>query len=248
MDKKNKSDTLKQREKAQKDLLELKKMKAGMLDTEHLKDDDKKIVPRTLEEKADNFFYHHKTKVIICSFLAVVLTILIVSCATRKDYDAKITIYCYEYVETQVADASARWFEEFYPDVNGNGKSEILCTECSFSDSGTELQETINQKQQKIMTILSDPEALLFILDEKSIEYLNGISEDGILFPESHIVELPDEYYKALPDDRYSVQDTEKKRYLCLRNIEDFLIEDEAKENFAAAKEVLNKVKKMTND
>ncbi len=246
MDKKNKSDTLKQRQKAQKDLLELKKMKAGMLDTEHLKDDDKKIVPKTLEEKADNFFYHHKFKVILGSFIAIVLTILIVSCATRIDYDTKITIYCYEYVDTKTADATARWFEEFYPDANGNGKSQVLCVECSFADNGTELQETITQKQQKIMTILSDPEALLFILDEKSIEYLNSVSEEGILFPKRNIVELPAEYYQALGDDGYSAQNAEKKRYLCLRNIEDFLVEEKAKENFAAAKEVLNKVKKMT--
>ena len=43
MDKK-KSETLRQREKAQKDLLELKKMRAGLLDTEHLDDSDKKII------------------------------------------------------------------------------------------------------------------------------------------------------------------------------------------------------------
>ena len=42
-----KSDTLRQREKAQRDLLELKKMQSGELDTEHLRDQDKKIVPKS---------------------------------------------------------------------------------------------------------------------------------------------------------------------------------------------------------
>lgn len=243
-----KSETLSQREKAQKDLLELKKMKAGMLDTEHLNDDDKKIVPKTLEEKTENFFYHHKAKVIVCGFLAIVLTVMIASCFTKINYDAKITVYCYEFVDTKTADATGDWFEELYPDVNGNGKTEITCVECSFADNGTELQETITTKQQKIITILNDPTALLFILDDKSIEYLNSVTKDRELFTKENIVELPKEYYEALSSDRISFKDTEKKRYLCLRSIEDMLIEEDAKESFAAAKEVLNKVKKMTNE
>ena len=51
-----KSETLKQREKAQKDLLELKKMKMGQLDPSSLDDSDKVITPKTLDEKCDNFF------------------------------------------------------------------------------------------------------------------------------------------------------------------------------------------------
>ena len=73
MNNNNKSDTLKQRAKAQKDLLELKKMQAGQLDPALLNDDDKKLVPKTLDEKADNFFYHNKVKLIVLGFLAVVL-------------------------------------------------------------------------------------------------------------------------------------------------------------------------------
>ena len=88
-----KSETLKQREKAQKDLLELKKMQMGQLDPSMLNDDDKKIVPKTLDEKADNFFYHNKAKLIVLGFLAIVLTVLIMSCVTRTDYDATVTIY-----------------------------------------------------------------------------------------------------------------------------------------------------------
>ena len=240
-----KSETLRQREKAQKDLLELKKMRAGMLDTEHLNDDDKKIVPKTLEEKADNFFYHNKYKLIFCAFTAIVLTIMIVSCFTRVDYDAKITFYCYEYVDSKVLEASDEWFKDIYPDVNGNGKVEVLCTECSFDNHGTELQETITTKQQKIMTILNDPTALLFVLDDESIKYLNSISKSGPIFPEENIVLLGEDYYSCLTNDRYSLIDTEKKRYLCLRNIAGTTIEEKAKETYAAAKEVLEKVRKM---
>lgn len=238
-----KSETLRQREKAQRDLLELKKMQAGQLDTSILNDDDKKIVPRTLEEKADNFFYHHKAKLIVCGFLAVVLTVMIVSCVKRPHYDSTVTIYCYEFVDTVTVEDTAEWLEKLHPDTNGNGKVEILCTECSFSEK-TELAETVTQKQMKIQAILTDASAVLFILDENSLKYLNGISENFTLFTEENIVELGDEYYNALSKDRIGYE-TDKKRFLCLRTIDETVIEGKAQNNYDDAKKVLEKVRSM---
>ncbi len=236
-----KSETLKQREKAQKDLLELKKMQMGQLDPSMLNDDDKKIVPKTLDEKADNFFYHNKAKLIILGFLAVVLTVLIMSCVTRTDYDATLTIYCYEYVDTQTIEETQRFMEKLHPDTNKNGKTEILCTDCSFSED-TDLVETVNQRQMKLQTLLIDGKSVLYILDDKSIEYLNSISDEFTLFEEENIVELDSSYYNSLSDGRISFKE-DKKRYLCLRTIDETAIEDKAKQNYEDAKEVLEKLK-----
>ena len=74
-----KSETLRQREKAQKDLLELKKMQRGEISPETLKDDHKKIVPKTLDEKCENFLFYHKYKLMFAAVAAVVLTIIIIS-------------------------------------------------------------------------------------------------------------------------------------------------------------------------
>ncbi|MBO5852253.1 MAG: hypothetical protein J6Q74_00380 [Clostridia bacterium] len=241
---KNKSETLRQREKAQRDLLELKKMQSGALDTEHLKDDDKKIVPKTLDEKCDNFFYHHKTKLIIFGFLAVVLTIMIASCFTRIDYDATVTIYCYEFVDSETIEETAEWFETFFGDTNLNGKVEVLCTDCSFAKE-TDFAETITQKQMKIQAVLTSAESLLFILDEESLEYLNSITDSFELFSEENIVELDDSYYNSLSGDRLSFKDKNKKRFLCLRTIDDTLIEGKAQKYFDEAKKALQKVRNM---
>lgn len=236
-----KSETLKQREKAQKDLLELKKMQMGQLDPSILKDDDKKIVPKTLDEKADNFFYHHKAKLIGLGFLAVVLTVLVMSCVTKTDYDATVTIYCYEYVDTNTVEETAVYIEKLHPDTNENGKTQILCTDCSFSED-TELMQTVNERQMKLQSILMDGESLLFILDDESIAYLNSISEEITLFKEENIVELSENYYNSLSDGRTSFK-ADKKRYLCLRTIDETAIEGEAKKNYEDAKEVLEKLK-----
>ena len=77
-----KSETLRQREKAQKDLLELKKMQRGDIDPSILKDDDKKITPKTPDEKIENFFFYHKYKLLFAAAVAVVLAIIITSAIT----------------------------------------------------------------------------------------------------------------------------------------------------------------------
>lgn len=241
MDNNNKSDTLKQRAKAQKDLLELKKMQSGQLDPALLNDDDKKIVPKTLDEKADNFFYHNKVKLIILGFLAVVLTVLIMSCVTRTDYDATVTIYCYEYVDTQTIEETARWMEKLHPDTNGNEKVEIICVDCSFSED-TDLMQTVNTQQMKLQTKLMDGESMLFILDDESLEYLNTISENLTLFEEKNIVELDSSFYNSLSDGRISLK-ADKKHYLCLRTVDETVVEGDAKQNYEDAKKVIEKLK-----
>lgn len=236
-----KSDTLKQREKAQRELLQLKKMQAGQIDPSILNDDDKKIVPKTLDEKCDNFFYHNKTKLIVFGFLAVVLSVLIVSCATRTNYDATLTIYCYEYIAPETTKEVAKWMEELHPDTNGNEKVEILATDCSFS-MDTDLSETVSAQQMKIQALLMDNEAMLFILDKESIEYLNSISKDFNLFEEENIIRLDNDFYKRLSDGRIGLEDT-KEHYLCLRTINKTALEGKAQKNYEDAKKVIDTLK-----
>lgn len=235
-----KSETLRQREKAQKDLLELKKMQMGEIDPETLKDDDKKIVPKTFEEKRANFFFYHKYKLIAAVAAIIVLAIIIHSTVTRPNYDAIVTIYCYEYVDEQTTEDTSVWMEKYFSDVNENGRVDVLVNECSFAPD-TDLADIVRTKQLKIQTMLIEEDALLFILDDESLEYLNGISDSVTLFSEENIVELGENYYSALSDDRYGMLE-EKKRYLCLRTIDGSAIEGKAQKHYEAAKKVLEAV------
>lgn len=241
----NKSETLRQREKAQRDLLELKKMQAGQIDPSVLNDDDKKIVPRTLDEKADNFFYHNKIKLIIFGFLAVVLSVLIVSCATRTNYDATLVLYCYEYIAPETVKEAGRFVQDLHADTNENGKVEILATDCSFSNE-TDLAETVSTQQMKIQALLMDSEALLYLLDDNSLNYLNSISKDFNLFTEENIVKLDDNFYKTLSDGRIGLEEG-KDRYLCLRTINQTTLEGKAEKNYNDAKAVIEAVKAEQN-
>ena len=79
-----KSETLAQREKAQRDLIELKKMQAGEI-APGPKPSEDAVEPKTFKEKVVNFFYHYKLAVIAGVFGAVVLGILIGNLITRTD-------------------------------------------------------------------------------------------------------------------------------------------------------------------
>ena len=119
-----KSETLRQREQAQRDLLELKKMQMGQIDPASLPKEEP-IVPKTLEEKKQNFLYYHKYKVIVAVAVAAVLSFLIYSGVTATKYDAKTAIFCYRFMTTDQASAIGAYLENYYPDMNENGKVDV---------------------------------------------------------------------------------------------------------------------------
>lgn len=238
-----KSDTLRQREKAQKELLELKKMQQGRMETDSLKKEEK-LVPKTFGQKLGHFMNYHKFKVLAVAAAVAVLGFILYSTITAPRYDGKVTVYCYEYFSEEDLTYIENWITPYYPDVNENGETLLLVTDCSFS-LDTDQKSYVDNMMLKIQSILSgQKDAMLFILDEKSIEYLNGISEDFILFTKENVVEIPESFYEDLPEGRYTFPDN-KKRYLCLRTIGGTSLEGEkAKQNYKAAKQVIEKLKK----
>lgn len=237
-----KSETLSQRESAQKELIKLKKMQQGQLDTASLEKTEKTEL-KTFSEKFSHFMNYHKYKVIAGVVGAAVLAFIIYSAVSIPNYDAKVTVYCYEYVSAEELVGIEEWIEEYYPDVNENGKVEILATDCSFSLE-TDQKSYVDNMMLKIQSVLSnDKQAMLFILDEESMNFLNGISDEIVLFTKENIVELPDSFYDALPKDRHNLLPG-KTRYLCLRTIGSTAVETEkGKENYKKAKEVIEALK-----
>ncbi len=239
MDKK--SETLRQREKAQKDLLELKKMQRGEIDPSVLDDSHKKITPKTLDEKCDNFFFYHKYKLLFAAACVAVLAIIITSMITTPKYDAALTIYCYEYVAGSEIEDTESWINKNFTDTNSNGRVDVLVTDCSFAPD-TDLADTVHQRQLKIQSILNDPKSMLFILDKESLDYLNTRTDRFTLFEEENIVKLENDFYNSLDESRNTLK-ADKDRYICLRTVGGSALEGKAEENYNAAKEFIEKLK-----
>lgn len=234
-----KSETLKQREEAQRELIRLKKMQSGELEAEQ-KEPEKK--PESLAEKFSNFFYYHKYKLIAALIAVIAASYFIYSAVTATHYDAKVVIFCFEYFSEENRQEVADYIEQHYDDLNGNGETELAVVDCSFV-SGLDTAQYANTMMTKIQSVLvGEEDAMLFLLDQDSLAHLNSISDNVTLFSEEDIVELGDDFYSVLGDETKTT-DT-GKRFLCLRSIEGTTLEGEAKENYKAAKKALEKIRK----
>ncbi len=231
-----KSETLSQREKAQRDLIELKKIQQGQLDPDTLKKEEK-IIPMTFGEKVANFFFHHKWKVVTAVCAAIVLSIVIHSEVTKVRPDTTLTLYCFEYYSEENTAMISLWMSEHFPDINDNGKTEISVQNCSFTLEAIN-KSYIDEMQRKLQSLLLEEDALLYIMDEASLDYIKNDTAISIdLFPEDQIVELPDEFATLIQNNDTFVP--EKTRYLCLRSVE-----DPTTEAYQAALKVIEEFKK----
>ncbi len=236
-----KSETLTQRNKAQRDLIELKKMQAGVLETGP-KPSEEAVMPKTVKEKTENFFYHYKYVVALVAFLAVVVTVLTVNMLNRVSYDSKVVVFSYDMSYSLYNERIAEYFETLYSDVNGNGKVEIAAIDCSVSV--TEYNEMTTVKLTKLNSMLAvDDDTLIFLMDSDSIKHFTDNLELE-LFKTENAVQLGDDFYEFICEDGAAVSKT--KLFAIMREVEGTAIEDKNKEAYDAALLVMEELRERT--
>ncbi len=231
-----KSETISQRQKAQRDIIELKKMRTGEIDPGPKPSEVEKI-PMTVGQRIVNFFYHYKIAVIIGSFLVVVGTILMIDLFTRPKYDSKVVTFSYDSVYSVYSQQIANYFEGLYADVNGNGKVEIANIDCCIAEND---QQTKNAALSRLhSTISAEADALIFIMDEDSIKHFDNL--DTELFADAEIVMLPESFYTAIDPSEEAAFGT--KLFAVMRKVDDTLIDGKNAKAIEAAREVMEKLK-----
>lgn len=230
-----KSETLMQREKAQRDLLELKKMQRGDISTDTLHEGDEPILPQTFEEKKANFLFYHKYKLIAGILAFAVLAFLIYNTATKVKYDAKMVLFCFDYYTDDLTTKSSDFFEGFYDDLNGNGKVDLLTVNCSFDQRGKDAEYAKTMLTKVQVLLIGENDTMLYLLDKDALEFLNGVSDSVQLFDDENILKLGKNYFGALGTE-------EKELYLCLRTVDGTTLEGKAKESYEAARQVFERV------
>ncbi len=179
----------------------------------------------------DNFWFHHKWKVVVGIFFAIVLTVGVIQIVNKSDPDIEVTvathtIYYSEDVDRLERDLNALLQE----DLNGNGKKEIqlnlykiyseaemkAANEAETDENGYPViyaDETYNKEQmQQYNSYLMTGQASLLILSE----YLHGElvsrrEEDILLVPMSEI--FGDELPSGVTADGYGVKLSEIGAY-----------------------------------
>lgn len=170
-------DFFEERRRRQQDLIAVKKARQNI---EALPpEENKEIVPVTVADKAKNFWFYNKFFVIFGTMLAIVLAIVISQCATREKYDAQVLLFAYNAFTDEQISTLEYQLEQYYEDLDGNGETNIQIIDCSYakSDQYNPYQSTVSTKLTA--NIASNSEAMLYIVDEESAKYLDGLFEGG---------------------------------------------------------------------
>lgn len=238
-----KSETLVQRQKAQRDIIELRKMQAGEI-APGPKPSEEAVMPKTFKEKVANFFYHYKATVIIGAFLVAVLAILIVNLVTRVNYDSKVIVFSYDSAYSLFNTKVAEYFETLYDDVNGNGKVEIAAIDCSIDPkTGGDMRTAKISKLNTMLTV--DVDTLLFLMDEESIKHFTD-NLDVEIFKEENMVPLSQEFYDFIEIEDSGVPET--KLFVAMREVDGTAIEGKDEASHEAAKKVIALLKEKAGE
>jgi hypothetical protein len=189
-----KNDIIEEQRRARAEFLRLKKMQNGEIDAGP-KPSEVAIVPKTPKEKWDNFWFQYKWWVFTAVASVIVLSILIVQCASRVEPDMEIIYFTYTPVMDQQLGEVSEYFEGMTKDINDDGEVNVQIINCSISEKGnTQYTNTMLQKMQAM--IAANEKALLFITDSKSIKYFDKFNEGSHIF-DGEPLSLGEEFYTS---------------------------------------------------
>ncbi|MBE6787768.1 MAG: hypothetical protein E7537_05415 [Ruminococcaceae bacterium] len=233
------NDIIEEQRKAREEYLKLKKMQQGEIKPQ-AKPSEVAIKPVTFKEKVQNYWYHFKVHTILIGAVVALLAILITQCANREKFDLTIMYFTYTPVIDSQLDAAEVYFEKYATDIDKNGEVNVNIINCSVSEDNRDAgRNTMFSKVQAVL--VAEPEVVLYMVDDKSIEYFENAFDTNLFIEEPMI--LTKDFYVSL-DEKLPLPDGLK---LGLRVIDDTVFENNetAIKSFKEAKVVYEKVKKQ---
>lgn len=243
MSEKKTNEILEEQRKARQEFMELKKMQHGEMKPPP-KPSEVAIVPKTSKEKWDNFWFQYKWYVIAITATAVVLAILITQCATRTKYDLEVVYFTYTAALDEQTNNIADYLADYAEDINGDGEINVQVINVSFSKTSgdTQYRHTMMTKLQAL--IVTDENAMLYITDSETYEYLHGIAEDGLFDGEPF--KFGDGFYTATESQQFG-RLPEGLQISC-RRVSDTLLEGKkgTAEAYGNSERLIEKLKKAS--
>lgn len=184
---------MKERKKAQHDLIELKKMQHGDIPIPP-KPSEEAILPDSFKKKKENFWFYHKYHVFITIFIAVFLIVVISQCANRVKYDCTVVLTMKQSVSEETVTAMEKQLEQYCDDYNGDGQVHVQVIDCAYN-ADTDDQQSVLAKVTKYQAQFTSPDSILFIVDKASFDSFDQLMEGGLM---DTSVGLPDCGGKAL--------------------------------------------------
>ena len=168
----------------QQQLVEMKKVKQGQIEAPQVDLEAEKIVPHTVKEKQQNFWYHYKWVTIGSILGAALLIFFIADMATKDKYD--ITIMAFNQYQGYLSTAvQEKTFEQFAADTDGNGEVNVLVNGAQTYPSGSTSSGAVVNPQMaqvastKLFAGMQTFEGFIFLMDESTYDSLITDSETG---------------------------------------------------------------------
>lgn len=165
------------------DLIELKKMRQAAAEHREMTPDfppnEEKIVPKTLKQKWDNYWYHYKGLTWGCLIGAVAAVWIVhdVFFAPKPDITLNIA------TETALSSINPEMEEDAYPymaDYNEDGEIIFSFSETSLGESSDPQMAFANY--QKFIAVMAAGTDLLYMLDDTGYDAVLEMSEGESMF------------------------------------------------------------------
>ena len=176
----------------------------------------------TFKDKLKNFWYYHKTFLLIALILIMAAVFAVNSCVNRHSYDLNVLYVSYGYSDSFFQTGElVDLFDGYVDDINGDGKHDSQIVTINY---GTTFQETNSAGAQRSANLASG-RCLLYLLDERNYQelksggFLANISSLGsseYLTDDAFLA-----YESGFLDDVSGFKAIDKPYYLCLRTFDE---------------------------
>ena len=127
------------------------------------------ITPQTGKEKAENWWFHYKTKLLVGVLAAAMLFSIFFSIFSKEKPDYTVFLVTSFTMPTTGVEQLERCFEEYADDRNGDGKVTVRVETYVFSDKMAESPQQFQQEQAALARFSVDTtlnDSMLVLHDE----------------------------------------------------------------------------------
>lgn len=132
---------------------------------------------RFTHEWWDYIWYYYKWHIISTVVAVVMVTVGLVQCANKTEYDLRITVVTEKEIVTTHTDAITEFAQGVISDATGNGKNEVLVTGLCLNGKNAEYEQA---QLSKLTIELTVPESYIYIMPRNIANEAinNGILEE----------------------------------------------------------------------
>lgn len=158
----------------------------------------------TAAQKRANWWYYHKTQLLVVILVAIGVGSLVYSIVSRPNPDYTVMMMTQYILPQELRTDIEEQLEKYADDRNGDGEVDVMLQHCRFvTDAQSEFDVADLQASfARFAADSSSGDSMLFIYDDESYDYLNNSDMTGFFAP---IDGTENEYYlwkdfKALND------------------------------------------------